>query len=203
MIGRLQGILAAKQAPDLLIDVNGVGYEVQAPMSTFVVLNKVGESATLYTHLAIRDDAHQLYGFADQSERSLFRTLIKVSGVGPKLALAILSGMDVSAFANCVHQEDIKSLTRLPGVGKKTAERLVVEMRDRLKEWQAPAPLWANAVAAEKAGQDQILAEAESALVALGYKPAEAAKMLLKVDAQYDTAEAMIRQALKLSMGRA
>ena len=202
MIGRLQGALAAKQAPDLLVDINGVGYEVQAPMSTFAAIGKVGDPVTLYTHLAIRDDAHQLYGFADQGERSLFKTLIKVSGVGPKLALAILSGMDVNAFAQCVHQEDIASLTKLPGVGKKTAERLIVEMRDRLKEWQAPAPLWANVDAAEKASQDQLLAEAESALVALGYKPAEAAKMLLKVDGQADSAEDYIRQALKMSMGR-
>lgn len=202
MIGRLQGALAAKQAPDLLVDINGVGYEVQAPMSTFAAIGKVGDPVTLYTHLAIRDDAHQLYGFADQGERSLFKTLIKVSGVGPKLALAILSGMDVNAFAQCVHQEDIASLTKLPGVGKKTAERLIVEMRDRLKEWQTPAPLWANVDAAEKASQDQLLAEAESALVALGYKPAEAAKMLMKVDGQADSAEDYIRQALKMSMGR-
>ncbi len=202
MIGRLQGALAAKQAPDLLVDINGVGYEVQAPMSTFAAIGKVGDPVTLYTHLAIRDDAHQLYGFADQGERSLFKTLIKVSGVGPKLALAILSGMDVNAFAQCVHQEDIASLTKLPGVGKKTAERLIVEMRDRLKEWQAPAPLWASVDAAEKASQDQLLAEAESALVALGYKPAEAAKMLMKVDGQADSAEDYIRQALKMSMGR-
>lgn len=202
MIGRLQGALAAKQAPDLLVDINGVGYEVQAPMSTFAAIGKVGDPVTLYTHLAIRDDAHQLYGFADQGERSLFKTLIKVSGVGPKLALAILSGMDVNAFAQCVHQEDIAALTKLPGVGKKTAERLIVEMRDRLKEWQKPAPLWANVDAAEKASQDQLLAEAESALVALGYKPAEATKMLLKVDGQAETAEDYIRQALKMSMGR-
>jgi len=201
MIGRLQGFLLEKQAPELLIDVQGVGYEVQAPLSTFAVLGAPGEPVTLYTHLAVREDAHQLYGFSDKSQRTLFRTLIKVSGVGPKLALAILSGMDVNAFANCVHSEDVKSLTRLPGVGKKTAERLIVEMRDRLKEWQAPAPLWAMADQEEKNSADQALAEAESALVALGYKPQDASKMLLKVADQCSSPEEMIRLALRNSLG--
>jgi len=201
MIGRLQGFLLEKQAPELLIDVQGVGYEVQAPLSTFAVLGTPGEPVTLYTHLAVREDAHQLYGFSDKSQRTLFRTLIKVSGVGPKLALAILSGMDVNAFANCVHTEDVKSLTRLPGVGKKTAERLIVEMRDRLKEWQAPAPLWAMADQEEKNSADQALAEAESALVALGYKPQDASKMLLKVADQCSSPEEMIRLALRNSLG--
>ncbi|MDF1763457.1 MAG: Holliday junction branch migration protein RuvA [Oleibacter sp.] len=201
MIGRLQGVILEKQAPDILIDVQGIGYEVQAPLSTFAVLGAVGSKITLHTHLTIREDAHLLYGFSDKSERSLFRTLIKVSGVGPKLALAILSGMDVNAFAHCVHSEDVTSLTRLPGVGKKTAERLIVEMKDRLKEWQAPAPLWAAADATETQAQDQMLAEAESALVALGYKPQEASKMLIKVSDQCSTSEDMIRQALRSSMG--
>ncbi|MFK4753287.1 Holliday junction branch migration protein RuvA [Oceanobacter antarcticus] len=201
MIGRLQGIVLEKSAPDLLIDVNGVGYEVQAPLTTFAVLGRIGESAVLYTHLAIREDAHQLYGFSDKSQRSLFRTLIKVSGVGPKLALAILSGMDVNAFAMCVHNEDITALTRLPGVGKKTAERLVVEMRDRLKEWQTPAPLWQAADHAEQASADQVLLEAESALVSLGYKPTEAARMLNKIADQASTSEELIRLALKNSLG--
>lgn len=201
MIGRLQGILLEKQAPELLIDVQGVGYEVQAPLSTFAMLGSTGSPVVLYTHLAIREDAHQLYGFSDKSQRTLFRTLIKVSGVGPKLALAILSGMDVNAFAACVHAEDVTALTRLPGVGKKTAERLIVEMKDRLKEWQAPAPLWAMADHAEKQSLDMLIAEAESALVALGYKPQEAAKMLLKVAPQCTSAEEMIRQALRNTMG--
>ena len=201
MIGRLQGFILEKQAPELLIDVQGVGYEVQAPMSTFVVLGGIGEPVTVYTHLAIREDAHQLYAFSDKNQRTLFRTLIKVSGVGPKLALAILSGMDVNSFAHCVHSEDITSLTRLPGVGKKTAERLIVEMRDRLKEWQAPAPLWTQADAVEKNSQEQIILEAESALVALGYKPQEASKMLIKVADQCSTPEEMIRLALRNTMG--
>ena len=203
MIGRLQGVLLEKSAPELLLDVNGVGYEIQAPITTFAVLGKIGEPATLYTHLAIREDAHQLYGFSDKNQRTLFRTLIKVSGVGPKLALAILSGMDVNAFAHCVHSEDVASLTRLPGVGKKTAERLIVEMRDRLKEWQAPAPLWAAADQAEKQTADSMLQEAEAALVVLGYKPAEAAKMLNRIAGQADTPEEMIRLALKNSLGNA
>ncbi|MDO6682789.1 MULTISPECIES: Holliday junction branch migration protein RuvA [unclassified Oceanobacter] len=203
MIGRLQGVVLEKSAPDLLVDVNGVGYEVQAPLTTFAVLGNTGSPVVLYTHLAIREDAHQLYGFSDKSQRSLFRTLIKVSGVGPKLALAILSGMDVNAFAMCVHNEDITALTRLPGVGKKTAERLVVEMRDRLKEWQTPAPLWQAADHAEQASADMILLEAESALVSLGYKPAEAARMLNKFVDQATTAEELIRLALKNSLGNA
>ena len=201
MIGRLQGIILEKQAPELLIDVNGVGYEVQAPISTFATLGQTGSVAVLYTHLAIREDAHQLYGFSDKSQRTLFRTLIKVSGVGPKLALAILSGMDVNSFAACVHAEDVTALTKLPGVGKKTAERLIVEMRDRLKEWQAPSPLWAAADAADKASVDAMLLEAEGALIALGYKPQDASKMLNKVSGA-ETPEEMIRLALRNTLGR-
>lgn len=202
MIGRLHGTLLEKQAPELLLDVNGVGYELQAPLATFSMLGQVGQTATLFTHLAIRDDAHQLYGFSDKEQRMLFRTLIKVSGVGPKLALAILSGMDVQSFAQCIHQEDVTALTKLPGVGKKTAERLVVEMRDRLKEWQQPAPLWAAVDEAEQESQEQVLAEAESALVALGYKPTDAARMLNKVAAPDASAEELIRLALKNTLGR-
>lgn len=202
MIGRLHGVILEKQAPDLLLDVNGVGYEVQAPISTFAMLGRIGSEATLYTHLAIREDAHQLYGFSDKSQRTLFRTLIKVSGVGPKLALAILSGMDANAFALCVHNEDVTALTKLPGVGKKTAERLIVEMRDRLTEWQAPAPLWAAVDQAEKTSLDSVLREAESALIALGYKPQDAAKMLNKVSSQADTPEELIRLALKNTLGQ-
>lgn len=201
MIGRLQGIILEKQAPELLLDVNGVGYELLAPISTFALLGRVGEPATLYTHLAIREDAHQLYGFAQKSDRTLFRTLIKVSGVGPKLALGILSGMDIEAFANCIQHEDLKSLTKLPGVGKKTAERLIIEMRDRLKEWQSSAPLWAQVEQNEKAQADTMLQEAESALIALGYKPQDASKMLLKVAKDAQTAEELIRLALRSTLG--
>lgn len=202
MIGRLQGLILEKQAPQLLIDVMGVGYEVQAPLSTFAVLGGLGDAVVLHTHLAIREDAHQLYGFADKAERTLFRTLIKVSGVGPKLALAILSGMDAASFAACVHEENVTALTRLPGVGKKTAERLIVEMRDRLKEWQSPAPSLLSESQPSVPSRDQMLAEAESALVALGYKPQEAGKMLMKVPDTFTTAEELIREALRSSMSR-
>ncbi|UZK03314.1 Holliday junction branch migration protein RuvA [Venatoribacter cucullus] len=202
MIGRLQGVIVEKQAPELLLDVNGVGYEILAPISTFAMLGAIGSPATLYTHLSIREDAHQLYGFSDKNQRTLFRTLIKVSGVGPKMALAILSGMDVKAFAICVHNEDIAALTKLPGVGKKTAERLIVEMRDRLTEWEAPAPLWAAADSSEQASTDAMLREAEGALVALGYKPQDAAKMLNKVAAQASSPEDMIRLALRSTLSQ-
>lgn len=202
MIGRLQGVIVEKQAPELLLDVNGVGYEILAPISTFAMLGAIGSPATLYTHLSIREDAHQLYGFSDKNQRTLFRTLIKVSGVGPKMALAILSGMDAKAFAICVHNEDIAALTKLPGVGKKTAERLIVEMRDRLTEWDAPAPLWAAADSSEQASTDAMLREAEGALVALGYKPQDAAKMLNKVAAQASSPEDMIRLALRSTLSR-
>ena len=202
MIGRLQGLILEKQAPQLLIDVMGVGYEVQAPLSTFAVLGGLGDAVVLHTHLAIREDAHQLYGFADKAERTLFRTLIKVSGVGPKLALAILSGMDAASFAACVHEENVTALTRLPGVGKKTAERLIVEMRDRLKGWQSPAPSLLSESQPSVPSRDQMLAEAESALVALGYKPQEAGKMLMKVPDTFTTAEELIREALRSSMSR-
>ncbi|KGE77194.1 Holliday junction branch migration protein RuvA, partial [Halomonas salina] len=140
MIGRLRGTLIDKQPPWLLLDVAGVGYELEASMTTLVALPGVGEDVVLHTHLTVRDDAHLLYGFAREQERALFRALIKVNGVGPKLALAILSGMDEDAFIRCVMDDDVKSLTRLPGVGKKTAERLIVEMRDRFPHWEAEAP---------------------------------------------------------------
>lgn len=202
MIGRLQGLLAEKHAPELLIDVNGVGYEVLAPMTTFASLGTVGEPATLYTHLVVRDDAHVLYGFASMTERTMFRTLIKVTGVGPKMALAILSGMDANAFANCIHNEDIKSLTKLPGVGKKTAERLIMEMRDRLKEWHAEAPLWQAVNQAEQMQTNTMVAEAESALVSLGYKPQDAAKMLSKITQEVSSSEELIRIALRNSLSK-
>jgi len=197
MIGRLRGEIVEKQAPDLLIDVNGVGYEVQAPLSSLIAIGKIGEPVTLYTHLAVREDAHQLYGFSDKAQRTMFRTLIKVSGVGPKLALGILSSMDADTFARCIQQQEVTALTKLPGVGKKTAERLIVEMQDRLKEWQTPAPLWAAMDQAEEASHNDKLAEAESALVALGYKPQEATKMLSKVADNVESSEEMIRLALK------
>ena len=144
MIGRLCGILVEKKAPGLVIDVNGVGYEVEAPMTTFYELPKVGEKVTIYTHLVVREDAHLLFGFIKDNDRALFRSLIKVSGVGGKLALALLSGMSSHDFIKTVRSNDIASLTRIPGVGKKTAERLVIEMRDRLKEFVPEKTSWAH-----------------------------------------------------------
>jgi Holliday junction DNA helicase RuvA len=197
MIGRLSGVLIEKQAPDLLIDVNGVGYEVQAPLSSFLDIGALGSKITLLTHLVVREDAQLLYGFSDKMQRTMFRTLIKVSGVGPKLALGILSSMDADTFARCIQNHEVTALTKLPGVGKKTAERLIVEMQDRLKEWQTQAPLWAAVEHSETASRNHLLSEAEAALISLGYKPQEAAKMLSKMPAEIDSSEEMIRRALK------
>lgn len=199
MIGLLHGRLLDRQPPVLMLDVNGVGYEVSAPMTTFYDLPDNGAEVTLYTHLAIRDDAHVLYGFRRQSDRELFRTLIKVNGVGPKLALTILSGMDGDAFARCVQEQDAASLTRLPGVGKRTAERLVVELRDRLGD----AALSGSAPVAGEAEIAPVspVEEAVSALVALGYKPQEASRMVRGVDAGQLSSEQIIRQALQDAVG--
>jgi Holliday junction DNA helicase RuvA len=197
MIGRLSGVLIEKQAPDLLIDVNGVGYEVQAPLSSFLDIGQVGSKITLLTHFVVREDAQLLYGFSDKMQRTMFRTLIKVSGVGPKLALGILSSMDADTFARCIQNHEVTALTKLPGVGKKTAERLIVEMQDKLKEWQTQAPLWAAVEQTETDSRNHLLADAESALISLGYKPQEAAKMLSKMPVDIDSSEEMIRRALK------
>jgi len=202
MIGRLRGILLEKSPPFLLLDVQGVGYEVEAPMSTFYQLPATGEEVMLHTHLIVREDAQLLCGFASESERGLFRSLIRVNGVGAKLALAILSGMSADEFAAAVQDEDAVRLTRLPGVGKKTAERLIVEMRDRLADWQtgtAPAPEGAPVAAA--AASDPVR-EAITALVSLGYRPAEASRMVEKVDSDGLGSEDIIREALKASLSR-
>lgn len=192
MIGYLKGFLAEKQPPRLVLDVNGVGYEIEAPMSTFYTLPAAGNQLTLLTHLSVREDAHVLYGFATVAERDLFRSLIRVNGVGPKLALTILSGISVDAFNRCVEARDGAALTRLPGVGKKTAERLLVEMRDRIGSTAAaPLPGTAEARPAD---------EAQSALIALGYKPQEAAKMIRAVGDENLGAEEIIRLALKQSV---
>ncbi|WP_111641281.1 Holliday junction branch migration protein RuvA [Marinimicrobium alkaliphilum] len=201
MIGRLHGTLLEKQPPYLLIDVNGVGYEVQAPMTTFYQLPALGETATLYTHLAVSETAQQLFGFAQERDRRLFRTLIKVSGVGPKLAVAILSGMETDDIVRCVRDDDVKALVRVPGVGKKTAERLMIELGDRLKQWELPRhDLLTPDVAPAPGNQDKDnQAEAESALIALGYKPTEAAKMIAAAVRQDPVAgsETLIRLALR------
>lgn len=206
MISFLSGTLIEKAAPFLTIDVNGVGYEVQASLNTFSVLPKKGEAIRLLTHFVVREDAQLLYGFADSAERQLFRTLIKVNGVGPKLALAILSGMDAASFSRCVLAGDVVALTRLPGVGKKTAERLIVEMKDRLREWHLEtASLLEGDIDGQDAGisQSVMLAEAENALIALGYKPVEASKALAKLDlSAIDSSESAIRAALKTMLQR-
>ncbi len=187
MIGHLRGQILRKQPPHLLIDVHGVGYEVEAPMSTFYNLPEAGAEVTLFTHLVVREDAQVLFGFGSEAERRFFRSLIKVNGVGPKLALTILSGISVEGFVRCVQENDTAALTRLPGIGKKTAERLVVEMRDRLDDVSASTT----------AGSAHPRDEALSALVSLGYKPQEASHMLRGIKEQDLSSEELIRRALQ------
>ncbi len=197
MIGWLSGIVRAKHPPHLVLDVQGVGYEVEAPMTTFYDLPAVGTAFALYTHQVVREDAQLLYGFARQKDRDLFRQLIRINGVGPKLALAILSGMTAQELARCVLEGDAAALVRLPGVGKKTAERLIIEMRDRLAaaEGGPGVALPGNAPAEESAGNPQ--SEAVSALVALGYKPQEAGQRVRKVARDGMACEDIIRTALQ------
>lgn len=195
MIGSLRGRLAAKHPPQLLLEVGGVGYEIEAPMSTFYGMPAVGAEVSLHTHLVVREDAHVLYGFGTERERSLFRELIKVSGVGPRIALGILSGASVDEFHRCVEAEDVASLVRIPGIGRKTAGRLVIEMRDRLKILAGPAFQPGGQVAPGAAASPQ--SEAFSALVALGYKPAEVTRLLGKVDPAATSTEELIRHALR------
>ena len=197
MIGLLRGNILQKQAPDLLLDVNGVGYELLASLTTFIDLPEVNHEVTLYTHLIVREDAHTLFAFSSINERALFRVLLKVNGVGPKMALAIVSGMTASEFAQRVHNNDVAGLTRLPGVGKKTAERLIIEMRDRL-----PKP-------SEQAEIEGITSpptihnledEAVAALLALGYKPTQASQMVAKYSSGGLSVEEIVRKALKASL---
>jgi Holliday junction DNA helicase RuvA len=199
MIGQIRGILIHKQPPHLMIDVQGVAYEIEAPMTTFYKLPETGVEVTLLTHLAIRDDAHLLFGFASQEERTLFRTLIKVNGVGAKMALTILSGMEADLFAQCIRDGDADSLVRLPGVGKKTAERLIIEMRDRLKDWASTSVL--NSESGDTPGRPSNQSDdAVSALVALGYKPQEASRFVYAVATEEMNSEEIIREALKASV---
>ncbi|MFL3654975.1 MAG: Holliday junction branch migration protein RuvA [Halioglobus sp.] len=199
MIGRIRGRLVHKQAPVILVEVGGVGYELQVPMTTLFQLPELDTEVSLVTHFVVREDAQLLYGFIDDRDRSLFRELIKVSGVGPKLALTILSGMDAQSFAHCVQRDDISSLTALPGVGKKTAERLLIEMRDKLKDWLVRADEQGD----ERRGASldpftDIIADAEGALITLGYKPQEASRMVAVVnDDSVVSSEELIRRALK------
>ena len=204
MIGRIRGILAHKQPPDILVDVGGVGYEVQVPMTTLFQLPELGAEVSLVTHFVVREDAQLLYGFITERDRELFRQLIRVNGVGPKLALTILSGMDATSFARCVQRDDISSLVALPGVGKKTAERLLVEMRDKLRDLLGELDTGGETLAAGVAIEpvSDRVADAESALIALGYKPAEASKVVAAVnDDSVADSEELIRRALKSMVG--
>ncbi len=196
MIGFLRGKLIQKTPPQLVLDVQGVGYEVEAPMTTFYDLPALGQEVKFHTHLVVREDAHILFGFASETERMLFRTLIKVSGVGPKLALTILSGQSVAEFYRCVDDNDVKALVRLPGVGQKTAERLIIEMRGRLPALNDSA---------SEAGRNQTPAtlgnspkqEAITALCALGYKPPDAVRMVQAIAVEDKSCEDIIRLALR------
>ncbi len=192
MIGKLQGVLLQKEPPSLLVDVGGVGYELEAPMSVFYDLPAVGERVTLFTHLVVREDAHLLYGFSRESQRRLFRSLLKVNGVGPRVALAILSGLSDEELLRCLAQEDIARLTKVPGIGRKTAERLIVELRDKIDV----SAQTTNAVRPVAVPLDPVQ-EAISALVALGYKPQEANRAVNSVSRDGLRSEDIIRQALK------
>ena len=205
MIGRIRGTLVHKQAPLILVEVGGVGYELHVPMTTLFRLPELGAEVSLVTHFVVREDAQLLYGFIEEGDRSLFRELIKVSGVGPKLGLTILSGMDAHSFARCVQRDDLSALIALPGVGKKTAERLLVEMRDKLKDWLVRAENTQGQVDGQVAPRrhTHIVADAEGALISLGYKPQEASRMVAAVnDDSVVDSEELIRRALK-SMVRA
>lgn len=197
MIGRLRGVLIEKHPPHLLLDVAGVGYEVELPQGSLQQLT-LNETVTLHTHLVVREDAHLLYGFLHRRERELFRELIRLNGVGPKLALALLSALEVDALIRCVQADDVRALTCVPGVGKKTAERLLVELKDRFKAWEVlsdDAPLVAEAgpvVSASYAERDAV-----SALLALGFKPAEANRAVAQVLEDGLSSEELIRRALK------
>jgi Holliday junction DNA helicase RuvA len=193
MIGSVRGRIASKTPPQLTVDVGGIGYELEAPMSTYFHLPPIGEEVRLLTHLVVREDAHILYAFGTEGERQLFRSLIKVSGVGPKIALALLSGISVEAFAQSVQTQDTSALTRVPGIGRKTAERLIIEMRDRL------TPNGTGGGAVSTAAPSSPEAEAFSALVALSYRPAEAARLLKSVGPGAHSTEELIRRALQIA----
>ncbi|WP_411727519.1 Holliday junction branch migration protein RuvA [Methyloglobulus sp.] len=198
MIGFLRGKLIHKAPPVLLLDVQGVGYEVEAPMTTFYNLPAIGAEILLHTHLVVREDAHILFGFSTEADRAMFRTLIKVNGVGPKLALTILSGQTAEEFHRCIHNNDTQALVRLPGVGKKTAERLVIEMRDRLPELADSSAVNVDRVSTvmhiANANPKQ---EAISALCSLGYKPLEAARLVQNIGFDGKSCEDIIRLALQ------
>lgn len=196
MIGQLRGLLLAKNPPEILLEVAGIGYEVQVPMSTLYELPDIGKEVLLHTHFVVREDAQLLYGFHDLKSKSMFRSLIKVNGVGPKMALGVLSGMPADEFVRTVRGNDVNAMVKMPGIGKKTAERLIIEMRDRLEEWgdtdasvSSPAKI-----------EPSISKDAETALIGLGYKPPQAARaiaVVMKDNPDVEDSEALIRLALK------
>jgi holliday junction DNA helicase RuvA len=200
MIGSLTGVVRALEAPVVLLEVNGVGYEIDTPLSTFCQL-KPGQNVTLWTHLVVREDAHLLYGFSDTTDKALFRTLIKVNGVGPKLALSILSSMSSAMMIQAIDMQDVTTLTRIPGVGKKTAERLVIELRDRLQNLSSSGSD-GSSLGSHQFGITSVspVAEAEAALVSLGYKPLEAQKAIGAVKSEFTETADLIRAALKSMM---
>ncbi len=195
MIGFLKGSLLQKQPPFLLLDVNGVGYELEAPMSTFYDLPAELEPVSLYVHLVVREDAQLLYGFSDQGQRELFRSLLKINGVGPRVGLAILSTLSTTEFVTCIQNEDAATLTRVPGIGKKTAERMIIDMRDRIVGFDI-----ADALPGEPAtltGVDNPVQDAIGALIALGYKPVEASRAVDAIKDQSEKRDDLIRNALQ------
>lgn len=196
MIGLLRGTILQKQAPELLLEVGGVGYELLASLTTFIDLPELDNEVTLYTHLIVREDAHTLYAFSSLEERALFRILLKVNGVGPKMALAIVSGMTANEFSQRVHSNDVAGLTKLPGVGKKTAERLIIEMRDRLPKPSGQLEADISIPASARNMED----EATAALLALGYKPTQASQMVSKYSSDGLSVEEIVRKALKASL---
>jgi Holliday junction DNA helicase RuvA len=199
MIGRITGVLLEKDNQLALIDVGGICYEVEVPLNTFFKLPHPGETLTLHTHFVVREDAQLLYGFIEEIERALFRVLIKINGVGPKMAIAMLSGMEVGEFISCVQRDDVNALVKMPGVGKKTAERLIIELKDKVSDWQEPVTMGTSA----SVGKGSSLEEAENALISLGYKPQEAgraviaAAKILEENSQVTDSASLIRTALK------
>ena len=197
MIGRLRGLLVEKRPPRLLVECNGVGYDVEAPMTTIWALPDLNQEVVLHTHLLVREDAHSLYAFATLAERELFQALLKVSGVGAKMALAILSGMQVDEFALAVQRGDATRLTTLPGIGKKTAERLIVEMRDRVADWASGAAVVLPMGAKAQTPATDAVSDAVSALIALGYKPQEASRLVSLVETDGKASDVIIREVLR------
>jgi Holliday junction DNA helicase RuvA len=195
MISRLSGIILEKDSASILIDVQGIGYEVHVSLNSLFDAPDIGESVTLHTHFVVRDDAQQLFGFTRLQERNLFRLLIKINGVGPKMAIAVLSGVSYDEFVRCVNQNDIAGLVKLPGVGKKIAERLLMEMRDKIPTLASSSESASSAI---EPTMSEISREAESALIALGYKPQEATKMVNRTsENERDSVEILIRAALR------